>query len=336
MKLQSNQFNPHILNSPSHILVYGSETYLREKFYIELKTRVLTYFEEPPEIFFIESTHFNWQQLLGIGLNRSLFSEKRLIILRITITIDKKIAEHLLSLLEKAADCYFLITCDTLTVNQEKAAWVNHLIKHGLVVQATPLPSYKLNQWIKQQLANHNLETSPEGIALLAEYNQGNLITLSHQINLLSLLFEPGVISIEKMRSCLNNHSQYTLFQCIDSVIAMDTPTLPNIINKLQEANTPPALILTSIVRELRQLAKIKHDQLAGDSIEQLFGKHNVWRTKQPAYQKQLTYRTLNELYELLQHAKQLDAAIKGIDGNKEIDPWLLIKNFLKKVAHKV
>ncbi|MBV1875013.1 MAG: DNA polymerase III subunit delta, partial [Cycloclasticus sp.] len=162
---------------------------------------------------------FDWNQLYAASLSQSLFAEKNLIELNLPTAkpgrdgsqaIEKVIAGL-------STDNILIIIAGKLDANSKKAKWFKSISEHGVVVQVWPLVDGKLFQWLKHRLKLKGLTTSQQGIKLLADSVEGNLLAADQEIEKLHILFGSMELSADDISNAVADNARYDVFKLTDS-----------------------------------------------------------------------------------------------------------------------
>ena len=330
MKTDAHALNDKHFTPLTSMLITGADLFLCEKAYLKIQSFIKKKNDDRPHVFDLDASGFNWQPIYSLANNGSLFDELTFITLKSKTALKKSQHDELLQLISKSSDVIFILILPKLTKAQEKQAWIQTIIKQGLVISADPLAHYKLPQLIKQQLKEKSLQTTQEGCELLANSFEGNLLGLEQEIEKLSLIFTEGMISFEELAQNISNQSHASIFQCIDHALAKNTLKSQKILQQLNRDKTEPAIILWAIVKELRTLISMKFDMNKGESLTNTLNKYHIWQSKKAMFQTQLQNRPLADFYHFMQAAKNIDASIKGLSN---LNAWQLLATLLLKIA---
>ena len=94
---------------------------------------------------------FDWAVIQHRLQNRSLFSEKCVIDLRLP-KWEERASKMILSYLEASADDLLLmVSTPKLTSAQKKTKWYKAIAKAGEAITIWPIPPYELPQWIRRR-----------------------------------------------------------------------------------------------------------------------------------------------------------------------------------------
>lgn len=269
-------------------------------------------------IFQVE-TGFSWPDFLNDANTCSLFADQQFLELRFA-------PNQLGANGSKALQAYatrppnnkiLLITTQKLDATQQKSAWFQTVGKAGISIQIWPIANEQLPQWITQRLAAASLQAEREGIQLLAERAEGNLLAAAQEIEKLRLLYGSGTVTTQAIVQATTDSARFDVFQLSDAMLQGKSKRLYRILSSLQTEGIEPILVLWAITRELRTLIKIAHSIEQGIPLEQALQKHQIWEKRKPLFRHALQHHNSVNLYPLLQQAGTIDQIIKGLQlGN--------------------
>lgn len=265
------------------------------------------------QLFFVDR-YFDWQVLTDASANLSLFSQKQVIELKIqTDTISKIGQETLINYCQQApSDTVLIISCAKLDKAQQNASWYKHINQLGIIITVWPLPATLLPRFVQQRLQQQRLTTDNDGIRLLINANEGNLLALNQTIEKLALLHPSGYITPEQITATLNDNAHYNIFALSDAIQLGNTSQALRILLHLQQEDVEPTLIVWAISRELRKLSEINHAISKRQPNETIFRKYQVLPKQQESVIKASKRRHLANWLDLLANCAEIDRQIKG------------------------
>jgi DNA polymerase-3 subunit delta len=260
-------------------------------------------------------TGFAWQQLLTSANALSLFSNKELIEIRCTSNqLNETAAKILQSYIDNIPpDKILLIITDKLTPAQQKSSWYQNLLKAGVAIQIWPLESDALLQWLKQRMTAAKLTTSPEGLQLLAERAEGNLLAIAQEIEKLSLLYPQQTLTVENIAEAVNDSARFDVFALSDAILQGNGNRIVRILYCLKDEGIEPILILWAVTKEIRTLTTIIEQLVQGANIEKILIEQRIWDKRKPLIRQALQRHKLKAWHQLLQQASTIDCMIKGL-----------------------
>lgn len=264
---------------------------------------------------------FEWDSLLSAAGSLSLFSQRRLIDLRMPSgKPGDQGARALRAYAEQPPeDTILLITAGKLEAAARRNKWVQSLDSAGVVVFVWPLDAKQFPAWVKARMQRRGLEPTGEATALLAERVEGNLLACAQEIEKLYLLRGAGPVDADAVIGAVADSARYDVYALVDSALAGDGARSVRILHGLQGEGTAPPVVLWALARDIRQLAAMTAALGSGKSVPQVLKQFRVWQARTTAYSRALGRLSARACGRLLSQCAHIDRVIKGqAAGN----PW--------------
>lgn len=264
---------------------------------------------------------FDWAALAAAADSLSLFSQRKLIELRVsTAKLGKDGAAALRRYgARPCPDNLLLMVAPALDRTELKAQWAKELDALGVVVQVWPLRERELEQWLAQRLRAIGLEPEPGVAALLAERAEGNLMAAAQEVEKIGLLHESGPLRLDDLIGAVADSARFDLFALTDAALAGDRARVQRVLSVLRGEGIADVLVLWVIARELRMLTEAAGAKAGRASPAQVLAAHRVPRSRFDQIARALNRLPLPFLRELLRRCAVIDRAIKGLAAG---DPW--------------
>nr|MDQ2994822.1 DNA polymerase III subunit delta [Pseudomonadota bacterium] len=278
------------------------------------------------------TSDFSWDRLIAASTNQSLFSNKILIELTLPTGKPGNTGSNAIQayLDNPPPDKLLVIITPKLDSSQLKAKWVKAVEDKGALIVIAPIERAQMASWIKQRMQQVQMSATAEGIALLAEQTQGNLLATSQEITKLSLLYGAKALTTEEINHAIGDSARFDIFQFVDQALLGQAEQTVRILSQLKESATEPTLILWFLCKELRTLCTIASYLKQGERPDGAMQKARVWRTRQPIYQSALRRLPPHQFSQLLCQGAKIDLMIKGMHpGNV----WLAINQLALNLA---
>ncbi|MDN5871598.1 MAG: DNA polymerase III subunit delta [Nitrococcus sp.] len=290
------------------------------------------------QVLHAEAGAFDWRHLAEAARNLSLFSERRLIELRLPGGKPGSCGTQALQSYCRAPPpaTLLVVVCDRLDARQRRSAWVEALSGAGAMLYIWPVSRRDLPRWIERRLKSRDLSAEPAVIELLAERAEGNLLAAAQEVEKLSLLFANGRLDWASVRRAVTDNARYDVFDLGAAALCGNCARVDRVCRALREEGAEPTLVLWALVRDLRVLATVQ--ALAGDSrqAERVFQEQRVPKPRQ-ARLRQLAGRTAAGAWdELLSRAARVDRVIKGAASGRPWDELLQLSLDLTTLAAAV
>ena len=258
---------------------------------------------------------FDWNSLMSEAGNLSLFSQRRVVDLR--IPGGKPGAEGSKALRDYAQqppdDTLLLITAGKLDKSARSSKWVQALDRAGVVVFVWPLTAQEFPVWIQRRMQQRGLQPGREALKLLADRVEGNLLACVQEIEKLYLLQGEGAVDADAILALVADNARYDVFALVDSALSGKAVRSVRILQGLRAEGLVPQIVLWALSREIRQLAAMAAAVATGQPVQAVITRYRVW----PATRKSMLAAVLQRLSatqcnSLLQHCARIDRISKG------------------------
>jgi DNA polymerase III subunit delta len=268
---------------------------------------------------------FDWRQLLAEGNNLSLFSDKKLIELNLKSSkLDDSARRSLLEYLQNASpDNLLLLLSPRIEPATTKTQWFSKLEAQLMLIQVYAVDSEKLPAWISQRMKKYTLTADADALQLLADRIEGNMLAADQEIEKLSLLFGKGThLRSEHIARSVADSARYNVFSLIDACLAGQSVRVVKTLQRLRQEGQEVLMINAMISKELRQLNTLKSELVRGARVDEVLQRHHIWKNRQAATKSALQRLSPARLSHLLQQARQVDLAVKGMQATPA---WVIL-----------
>jgi len=282
------------------------------------------------ELYFAERG-FDWQALTMASRSLSLFSERKIVEVRLGgARMDQDASATIADLaIAQTDEVLVLIIADKIDKRSLKAKWVEAIEKHGIHVQIWPVELSRLPTWIRMRMSRRGLEVDTEVATMIAERVEGNLLAAHQEIEKLALLQPAGKIDANMALEAVTDNTRFDVMQLGVAAMSGQSSRALRILAGLHEEGIEPTLILWWLNKDLQWLARIAHHIRSGQSIDMAMNAEYVWQPRQAAMKHALERLKLPAIQMLLRDANKVDRTIKGMPG----DPWLELQALVARLA---
>jgi DNA polymerase-3 subunit delta len=293
-------------------LIHGDETLIVEEAldHIRSMARSAGYSER---IVFDVETGFSWSDFAAEAQALSLFSDKKLIELRLPNARMSDKGKALIDYCDHAdGETIVLIRAPRLDKNTQKQAWYKTVDKTGVVSTVWPLKPREIEEWAAKHARAQGKTFEYDALQLLLEKTEGNLLATKQEIDKLALAIESPTIDLSALVNSIADSARYTIFDLSDSCLKGDVIAASSIFNHLRAEGAELLSLSGMITKEIRTLNILVNYHQSG-SMEQAFQKAKVWKNKQGLYRSALQRLNKPKLENLLKAAHTLDLSVKGM-----------------------
>jgi DNA polymerase-3 subunit delta len=263
-------------------------------------------------------TGYRWSSLVEAAGSMSLFSERRILDLRVPPKrFDREASDVLRAYLENPPDdVLILLRTERLDPGQRRSAWFKAIDATGVVVLVWPLGPQELPRWLSQRCRRAGIELSRDALARLQARVEGNLLAAVQEIDKLVLAGLPQPVSAQALDAAVLDASHYDAFDLVDGALGGQGPRVKHMVRVLKAEGVAPLAVLGAVVSQLRRLltdarggVPPQRQRLINDA------------------KRRLDRRTLEAL---LNEASGVDQQVKGMVNG---DPWQGLEDLMLKLA---
>ncbi len=270
---------------------------------------------------FIAEPGFKWPALRNSAQSMSLFSDKKVIDLR--IPSGKPGTEGAQALQDHCADLppdtLTLITLPKLDGTTLKSKWFTALATHGTVVSANDVALAALPQWIAGRLQRQGQSTDADTLTFLAQRVEGNLLAAWQEIQKLALLYPAGPLSFDQVKDAVMDVARYDVFKLSEAMLSGDAARFARILDGLRAEGTATVLILWAMAEDIRALAKVARSLQQTGNVSSALREARVWGVRQKLVERAVRRISPAFAERALRQAAQIDRLVKGL---RQGDVW--------------
>jgi DNA polymerase-3 subunit delta len=254
----------------------------------------------------------DWSEVTAAANSYSLFANTTLIDVRFDKKALDSSAKEFLASYSKDPNprCLILLRSPNLTMKQLQWIVPQNTVQ---LLQLFPLQGIAMQNWIREQLQQQNLNFDSQIPELIHRYTLGNMLASAQAVEKLKLLFDDKTtISINMAKEQLFDQCEYTVFELSDACLAGNAQKLMKHIRYASQNHTEPTLILWILTQDLRQLIQLIQLTQQNMSFNTACNQLKIWPKKVPLYQLALKRSNLTILLQLLRYSATIDARIKS------------------------
>lgn len=273
----------------------------------------------------------DWNTLIEIISNSSLFSDKLLIEIRLPTKNPGKLGKRVLTQL--TCDTYFcsesniviLVILPYLDKNTYTSQWAKALLKSSNVIrtQAT-IERTSFPAWIKDRLGKQNQKVSESALFWLAARLESNLLEAHQEIEKLSFLYPKGDIAFSDLECSLSGiAAHYKASDLRDAILEENPERAMRIIASLRTEEESLPLVLWILGEETYTLDYLSHAQVQGQDLQKLMSQLHIFGKRKQMIQKALSRVPSKTWREAISRMHKIDQLVKGVRTAEYLaNPW--------------
>lgn len=331
MRLRNDQLQQHLSNTLLPLYIVSGDEGLLVQECCDAIRRCCRKQGFSREVLHVDAS-FDWSDLLASANAMSLFSEKKLIELRMPTgkpgdAGGKALTQYSGNI---SPDNVLLIICNKLEASSTRTKWYKAVEAAGASVPCWPIDAKQLPRWISQRLNMVGLKADSEALQMLADRVEGNLLAAAQEIEKLRLFSENNIIDADTIAAAVADNARYDVFGLIDRAIAGDVRGSLKILQGLKAEGTEPLALLWAISRELRTLCHCAEQIAQGNGIDRVLQGQRVWDKRKAMTKSALQRLNTQQLRQLIIAANRTDQSVKGIVKDNS---WILLEQLVAKMA---
>jgi DNA polymerase-3 subunit delta len=280
------------------------------------------------EVHFLERGS-DWDDVRASAGNLSLFGSRRLLEVRLPSGRPGAAGNAaLLALIERNdPDTLLLVLTPRLDRDAQAAAWVRALESRGGWVQVWPVDADRLVGWLRGRCRRLRLDVNEEGLALLAQRTEGNLLAAHQELEKLRLLAPAGTITPEAVLAAVADNARFDVFRLSEAVLEGEADRALRVLAGLRAEGTEQTLVLWALGKALRDLWEAVSSPAAA-------GRPRGWQRQAAALDKAVRRAPRLSFRALTLRAVRADRMIKGrLQGDAWDEMALLVTGICAQPA---
>jgi len=265
------------------------------------------------EVFTVQ-TGFDWDSLLSGSDNLSLFSQRRIVDLRLPAGKPGDAGARVLRAWaeQPPEDTLLLVTAGKLEAAARKSKWVQALDRAGVVVFVWPQNPQEFTAWVQERMRRRGLEPTPEAVTMLADRVEGNLLACVQEIDKLYLLHGGGPLDAAAISGLVADHSRFDVYGLVDTALAGKAARGVRMLHGLRAEGVAPPVVLWALAREVRQLAVMAEAVAGGLPVTRVLGQYHVWQARKALVGAALQRLPVAQCNAMLRQCAAIDRVCKG------------------------
>jgi len=281
------------------------------------------------EVHFVERG-FDWAAFAADTSNLSLFSNLRLIELKLSGTLDAEASKALQALAERPPVDTVLLISGTVERKALKNAWIAAFERAGILVVTEPVTRRELPGWISRRLASRDVTIDAAAAELIADRVEGNLLAAQQEIERIALTMPGGRVGVDEVGALVADSARYDVFELAAAAFSGQAGRALRILAGLRAEGEEPPLILWALLNDLRAVSRVAQRLETQRSIDDALRAEQVWSNRQGPVRAALQRLRRPAIDALLVAAAQVDRLAKG---SLRGDAWVALESLVARIA---
>lgn len=307
------------------IFIFGQENFLVQQKFSDLKKDYLAKNPQAQiEVFDLDDDEVKEVEDSLQG-GTSLFSPKKLLILRNIFSLPKTSYEKMHELIKKASKENGDLTMMIVESGKPKGKILNYLKRNAKLLEFKQLDQAQLKKWVTDEVKNRSggqLTISQDALTTLCEITQCNLWHLHNEVEKLIQFCSKGEISATDLEEISKGQIETGIFDLVDAIGIKDKPRAIELKNNLVMQGDNEFYIFSMIHTQLRNIMKVSECASKGitdhGQVSKLCSMHPFVAKKTLSQQGKFKRGELKEIFSL---AAKIDVMAKS--GKVNIDEAL-------------
>lgn len=274
---------------------------------------------------FMLSSQFDDDALWQSLHNRTLWQQKKIVLIHLNAgKLTQKGANHFLA-------CLPLVNANTLLVvqslklesNQYQSTWYKSADAKGFFLPLWPLTEKEYEKWLQDKIQSFQLNLDKAAKQALWINFEGNLSATKNALHTLKLAYKEKAINEKEVLALITPQGDCTLNQLTDAILQAEGIKAERILQNLRNQGLECALILWTILRELRLLTLLSSNPMPSDSD---LSAYRLWPQRKALLQQAAGRLPNFEWRKLFNIASRCDKIIKGAESG---NPWMLLSQLI-------
>ncbi len=313
MIVKSYEINKINLNKSNIILLYGKNEGLQNEiieknFIYNFKGEISKY----DEVEFID----NFETIYSELLNKSLFNEKKLIII---LRVSERILKNIEQLQEKDTKDFILVLKTSILEKKSKLRTFFEKSKKLITIPFFEDDTRTLTSIIYNYLNKYNIKLSRESINLLIARVGGNRENLKNELTkILQYSYTNNEINLETVKKLTNLAENYGVNELADNYLSKNKKNIIKILNENNYSDDDCILILRTILNKSKRLLNILENYKKNENLDDVISKTKppiFWKDKEVVKRQANTWK-LKELKTKMYQINGVEMLVKSNSKN--------------------
>lgn len=269
----------------------------------------------------VAESGFDWGSLGAAGASLSLFSERRLIELRIPtgkpgVAGTEAIVNYCGRL---APDTVTVVHLPAMDWRAVQAEWFQALDRAGTVVEARLVERARLPRWLAARMSLNGQSVDEPTLQFVCDRVEGNLLAAWQEVQKLALLFPAGKLEAAAVRRAVLDVARFDIDDASAALVAGNGAQFVRILDHLQAEGVGLPLVLWTVTNDLRGAYMLRRALERGMPLAGALKEAKIFGPRRNTMERAATRWPPVLLRRALVRSAQIDRMIKGVGRG---EPW--------------
>lgn len=263
---------------------------------------------------------FEWHRVLDACASLSLFASRRIIEVNLPSGAPGIEGSKLLQQLAQKPpqDVLLILHCGAIDWRSRQGGWYSALEAAGATLYFEPMKPAEFQSWLAVRIKTAGIMIEEDGLRLLAERTEGNLLAAAQDIEKLKLLFPQGKITAADLEQAVADSARYEAFDFIALMQGGDAGGAVRSLARLRDEGFEVPEILGAVVWSLRQWAQAQAYFSQTRDAARACEMAKVPRKNQEQLARALTRTRLTQVYGWIRRCSTIDSQSKSTGGKEQ------------------
>lgn len=276
----------------------------------------------------VAERNFDWENELNAASAPSLFTQKKIIDLRLASGKPGVPGAQALTAWAKEPDpdTLLVLSFGNWDTASRKSKWAQVLDRAGVLVEIWPLKADELPRWIAGRMAVAGLKAGRDAVAMLAELIEGNLLAAQQEIDKLAMLMPNGELSVSDIERAVANSSRFDGFRLTECALKGEVSECLRVSAGLARNHVAIQPVAAALYNELALTQALMEVRDEGGNENAFFKQARIWPMRQGPMKLAARRLSNSDMGKVFRCLTTIDLQGKGRATG---DPWRTLDDLL-------
>jgi len=240
--------------------IYGEDSYRAKRKLEEIISGYKKVHKSGLNLIYIDAEEKGFKDFYSNLKITSMFSEKKLIILKKVLGVEK-FQEDFLENIKTLDGIKDIIIIYEDCPPDERTKFFKALQKYAKCQEFNYLQPAMLKKWVAQEFSKNKVKINPDALDLLVNFVGGDLWKMANEISKLSSYKEDSIVKKGDVELLVKPNIENDIFKTIDALVSENKKLALSLLHKHLDDGDHPLKLLSMITYQFRTLLVIKELQ---------------------------------------------------------------------------